>query len=797
MADTIHYTKVETDAKLNDVRKIAVTGINGDLSKVLASDIPTNGYYKYDVFNAGTYTNVTPNITVTQLELDNNYVYVLVKNGVAYKELSEKPKVQVDQDFNANSSNAIANKRATVLAKVLDSFTRPSLIRNVEMNSVTEGLIDVNTGTIISDSGYRYQKINLQSGEKNVYFNGIIPLTLLGVQSKYPTIMSGDINNVLTGLLDSAINTLPNPTQPIETTVSIPDGAQFIYVVWQKVGISVPIVNMLASYEQVQQDSVKKYVDSKISFDSPDPNIISVPISKYTGLDDPNLQNGTVMDGGIYVPNSSGDKVGWISIPIGAKYISSCNFSCFTYLQFADSTPARISGTSSNLTNVKIPANAARIYFNARTKNTNKVNFSTDSILFNTNEINKIVGDQSLQNTIIKTNNSGEIMLSEKIYSIDIIEKRLYIESLFSGFEPRKNYNIEATGNQVMAGDGNKGRFILLNDNGSLTIRVFDLNRIEIASKTTTIYKATMPTTIKKLPLGSGTLQVMIIGDSLWHYNQNKIGKEWLRMLNTNSPGSTDGNILYKPAYNMGAGRIELVGMQGDSTNKYTIANSLEIIMETTIPYNNGTSGNPFFRPDSGMPNELDDDGINKQMDFPWFIQSVCGTGKYPKYIYFACGVNDIIAGGWNENNIPSIKERLKRVLYRIKQACDTIAGGSSDVKILLVNHQYYPLNSGHTFDDGFSCSRQRRLWTKHYNLYESAIKNESYKGVALSSFVRYVDCASSFDVDNGYSYDEYTQNTRSTTIEYTVNDVVHMGTMGSLMYADGLLDDFLFNECQ
>lgn len=348
-----------------------------------------------------------------------------------------------------------------------------------------------------------------------------------------------------------------------------------------------------------------------------------------------------------------------------------------------------------------------------------------------------------------------------------------------------------------MAGDGNKGRFILLNDNGSLTIRVFDLNRIEIASKTTTIYKATMPTTIKKLPLGSGTLQVMIIGDSLWHYNQNKIGKEWLRMLNTNSPGSTDGNILYKPAYNMGAGRIELVGMQGDSTNKYTIANSLEIIMETTIPYNNGTSGNPFFRPDSGMPNELDDDGINKQMDFPWFIQSVCGTGKYPKYIYFACGVNDIIAGGWNENNIPSIKERLKRVLYRIKQACDTIAGGSSDVKILLVNHQYYPLNSGHTFDDGFSCSRQRRLWTKHYNLYESAIKNESYKGVALSSFVRYVDCASSFDVDNGYSYDEYTQNTRSTTIEYTVNDVVHMGTMGSLMYADGLLDDFLFNECQ
>lgn len=55
-------------------------------------------------------------------------------------------------------------------------------------------------------------------------------------------------------------------------------------------------------------------------------------------------------------------------------------------------------------------------------------------------------------------------------------------------------------------------------------------------------------------------------------------------------------------------------------------------------------------------------------MDIAWYIQSVCGTGKYPKYIYLACGVNDIYFGGWRKDSLPFIKERLKRVLYRIKK---------------------------------------------------------------------------------------------------------------------------------
>lgn len=70
------------------INRIINTGISGDLDKV--TSVPTTGYYKYDVFVAKTYTNVSPNITVSPTELKNNVVYVVVDNGVAYKVLQEK-----------------------------------------------------------------------------------------------------------------------------------------------------------------------------------------------------------------------------------------------------------------------------------------------------------------------------------------------------------------------------------------------------------------------------------------------------------------------------------------------------------------------------------------------------------------------------------------------------------------------------------------------------------------------------------------------------------------------------------
>lgn len=65
------------------------SGIYGTLK--INTVVPTTGYQRYDVKEANTYTNVTPNITVTQNELDENFVFITITNGTADKLLSKKP----------------------------------------------------------------------------------------------------------------------------------------------------------------------------------------------------------------------------------------------------------------------------------------------------------------------------------------------------------------------------------------------------------------------------------------------------------------------------------------------------------------------------------------------------------------------------------------------------------------------------------------------------------------------------------------------------------------------------------
>ncbi|MCL1666382.1 hypothetical protein M2T78_19120 [Elizabethkingia ursingii] len=774
------------------------SGIYGRLTT--STVVPVTGYYKYDVFNVGTYTNVTPNITITQQELDENFVFVTVNNGVAYKATSKKPKSDIDKKFDINSNNTISNGRTSTLALVLDYFMKPTILRGIEIiNYGMQGIINVD-GTIIStDEAYRYQKIDILQGEKSVYFKGYMPVTIAGNNNQkiYPTILAGNVAGDLTCIMESMPNNIADPLIIREGYADIPEGSIFIYVVWQKMALNVPTINTLVNDKDVKKNSVKEYIDEKTSENTPIPNIVSVGISKYTDFNDPTLLNGRIVQGGIFENGYPGDKTGMVLIPTGAKYICACKLSTTGFIQFADNSPNRISGAVSSTKNIKIPTNATRVYFTARRENAFKVDFAKDTFEFNLNENTKVINTGTLQQAIIDTNNSGAIMLSENLYTFEGDDLRLYTESLFSGFMPKQNYNIEFIGNDVIGTNGAKGNWVFANNPGFLSVNVFDLNRTKIAFKTTRINKKYFPSSITKLPAGNAKLPILVIGDSLWHNNRNKIGEEWLRMLNTNQEAYNDGDLYYKKTYNLGLGKLQLVGSQGGEENKYTIANSLELIMTSTVPYNEGTSGNPFYNPDSTQPNELDADGINKKIDFAWYFQQICGQGKYPKYIYFACGVNDILTLGWNIDHLPFIQDRLRIVLYRMKKACDAIAGGTSDVKILMVNHQFYPLNEGYTFEDTFSCARQRRLWTEHYTAYERIINTETFRDLKFSDYVRFVDCASSFDVDNGYEYDQFTENPRSTKIVNTIKDVVHMGTKGSLMYADGLIRDFLYHECQ
>ncbi|MCT3788491.1 hypothetical protein HZQ67_14040 [Elizabethkingia anophelis] len=77
-------------------------GYNGTLTT--STIIPNTGYYRYKVVDPGTYSNVSPNITVTQQEVSENFVVIAVRDGVAMKELDPKPSINAKQTFDPDNN---------------------------------------------------------------------------------------------------------------------------------------------------------------------------------------------------------------------------------------------------------------------------------------------------------------------------------------------------------------------------------------------------------------------------------------------------------------------------------------------------------------------------------------------------------------------------------------------------------------------------------------------------------------------------------------------------------------------
>lgn len=447
---------------------------------------------------------------------------------------------------------------------------------------------------------------------------------------------------------------------------------------------------------------------------------------------------------------------------------------------------------------IKIPTNASYLYVNVIT-DTFKPDFTTASIQFLSDKsmgfATKDYVNTALYND--RTKNMGEVSVADNLYTITGLDFRLFTDSVFSGLHPKTSeHSVEFHGQGVFAKQ-NKGHYCKILNAGDLRISVYDYRRNVIAEKTTKIHKKPMPTTVNKLS-GKSPLQVMFIGDSLIHNNQNAIGKEWLRMINTNNPvEQVIGDVIYPATFNLGDGNIELVGLHGTSENKYTILNTYITGMEGTIgalPESPNTSTNPFIVRDADNDLTLGEDRWLNAVDIADFFERTCGAGKHPDYIYLACGVNDMAGYDRDMDKFPYVLERMIRTVGRMKEACDTLAGGDSDVKILFFNHQFYPEQDGHLY--GLSGSWQRRNWAIMYDMYEKAIKNKSYKGKPLRGFVRFVDVASSFDVSTGYTYFNEKLNPRTTKEGEFVVDMVHMGQGGACQNADALLRDFLYHEC-
>ena len=91
------YTKQTVDDKINDLKDYVKIGINGNAKQsnaptvYSAENFPNGLFERYIVSEPLTSPNSWGNIEVSQSELNENFVYFNVKNGVVEKELSAKP----------------------------------------------------------------------------------------------------------------------------------------------------------------------------------------------------------------------------------------------------------------------------------------------------------------------------------------------------------------------------------------------------------------------------------------------------------------------------------------------------------------------------------------------------------------------------------------------------------------------------------------------------------------------------------------------------------------------------------
>lgn len=729
---------------------------------------------------------------------DNNGLYI--KTAGAWVKSAYSPINKVSRVLDGNDdSSAITGSSVVDYLKGRDFVVSDDAAtrKTVVLNSIYTGASDP---SLIK--GYVSSNGKLMASQNHRTAHIVIPDNVTAIErivvrtATYFVILDAENNLLLSGLTDSLNNiVLPSSSQAIRFTVVFPEYAtsqDFATngVVFNKTNLVYTGNNYLRKLdiEPLAKPTVTK---TEFKFTELPAYSTAVSLEDSIPLEGLGLIRGKVDSRGNLVSITGKEITAKIPIPSGVVELDA-DLSSYVFMSIVDSGLARLSSYPSNIRKIKVPATAKYLLVSLK-YDAWDVDLTKDKINFYYNSDNYILNDKTGTDLVnrLGVSDLGKIMLAKNQYTIDGLDFRLYPSSLFSGYRPTKNFNVELAATTVL----NKGHFSRVLAAGNITVNVYNLKRQLIDSKTTTVHKKPMPTVLNRLPSPSNKMQVLFIGDSLIHFNQNLIGKEWLRMLNTEADSEVvDGVVVYPPTFNLGKGNIELVGNLGAANQKYEIGNRLSLLMSGTGAVGD-TSANPFYDASSLKPNAIDKDGWNERVDIAKYFQSICGQGKHPDYIYLACGVNDIVDIKWDVNALPLVRNRMLKVLGRIKAACDEIAGGSSNVQILLMNHQFYPLNEGNYSD--FSPMLQRKVWAEHYAGYEKMVEEASLpNGVRLNTFVRFVDCASSFDIDYGYTYVPERVNPRNTQTVDTIVDTVHMGESGAAMYADALLRDFLYHEC-
>lgn len=151
MATTPFITSVQADKKIQDSyialeNQIDIANAGSDLGLLKVTDTPPpTGKHRGDVQTSGTYTNFG-GIVFTQLELDNNYGYIYVDEGLSSKVLSAKT---VQDVSNLANKNDVLLKNET-LRRTGNLFDKTNVTAGKYINS-TNGLPATNATYSASD----------------------------------------------------------------------------------------------------------------------------------------------------------------------------------------------------------------------------------------------------------------------------------------------------------------------------------------------------------------------------------------------------------------------------------------------------------------------------------------------------------------------------------------------------------------------------------------------------------------------------------------------------------------------
>ena len=150
------YTKVETDFLIQNLERKTTSGIKGIATQTNAptaytlSTYPNGLFEKWEVTAPLTLPNNWGDIAVTQAELDANFVYFMVENGIVTKHLSLKPQVTKDEIINANSNNVSSSDAVYNFTKNEISNKSPNLFN--KRNFLFNKAFDTNSGVVVDSN---------------------------------------------------------------------------------------------------------------------------------------------------------------------------------------------------------------------------------------------------------------------------------------------------------------------------------------------------------------------------------------------------------------------------------------------------------------------------------------------------------------------------------------------------------------------------------------------------------------------------------------------------------------------